>query len=152
MSAETEAGVGSEVGAEVLDRTPLYIDGQWVDSDGRDRIDVLNPATEELIARIASGTAVDVDRAVAAARSALPTWSATPPGERADYLQQAYEALVARTDEIAELLSRDMGMPLSAAKPVQVGLPTFNLANFAGLARSFGVCSSTCSKIPSRPP
>jgi aldehyde dehydrogenase (NAD+) len=124
-------------GGEVLDRTLLYIDGAWVASDGPDRIDVLNPATEELIARVAAGTPVDVDRAVAAARSALPAWSARPPDERADYLEQAHEVLVARTDEVAALISRDMGMPLPAARAVQVGLPTFNLANFARLARTF---------------
>jgi betaine-aldehyde dehydrogenase len=105
---------------------------------GRDRrIEVLNPATEEVIAQVAAGTPADVDRAVAAARRALPAWSARPPGERADYLEKAHEALVARTDEIAALISRDMGMPLRDAASVQVGLPAFNLANFARLARSF---------------
>jgi len=78
-----------------------------------------------------------VDRAVSAARAALPAWSSRPPGERSDHLEGAHAALVDRGDEIAALISRDMGMPLSAAKSVQVGLPTFNLANFARLARSF---------------
>ena len=121
----------------LLDRTALYIDGRWVASAGLGRIDVLNPATEEVIAQVADGTPADVDRAVAAARSALPAWSARPPGERADYLQKASDALAARRDEIATLVSRDMGMPVSIAKPVQVGLPIFNLANFARLARTF---------------
>jgi aldehyde dehydrogenase (NAD+) len=132
---ESVGGVG--VGGEVLDRTLLYIDGRWVASDGQNRIDVLNPATEELIAQIADGTPVDVDRPGDAAPTARPAWSARPQQERADYLQRACEALVARTDEIAALVSQDMGMPLLAAKPIQVGLPTFNLANFAALARSF---------------
>ena len=136
-TAKAEADVATGAGADVLDRTALYIDGRWVASDGQDRIDVLNPATEKLIAQVADGTSVDVDRAVGAARAALPAWSARPPHERADYLQRACEALVARTDEIAALVSQDMGMPLSMAKPIQVGLPTFNLANFAALARSF---------------
>jgi len=123
--------------SQVLDRTLLYIDGEWVASTGTDRIDVLNPATEEVIAQVAAGTPADVDRAVAAARRALPAWSARPPSERADYLEKAHEALVARTDEIAELISRDMGMPLRDAVSIQVGLTAFNLANFARLARSF---------------
>jgi aldehyde dehydrogenase (NAD+) len=121
----------------VLDRTALYIGGQWVASDGKDEIDVLNPATEQVIARVADGVATDVDRAVDAARAALPDWSARPPGERADYLEQAHQALVARTQEIAALISADMGMPLRPAAAVQVGLPAFNLANFARLARTF---------------
>lgn len=137
MSAPAESGVGTGAGTEILDRTSLYIDGQWVASDGLGRIDVVNPATEELLAQIADGTPVDVDRAVAAARAALPAWSARPPQERAEYLEKAHEALRARTAEIAALISADMGMPLRAAKAVQVGLPTFNLANFARLARTF---------------
>src|SRR5690242_13718006 len=120
MSARTEAGLEPGNAGEILDRTALYIDGRWVASDGQDRIDVGNPATEERIAQVADGTAVDVERAVSAARAALPAWSARPPGERADYLQRACEALVARTDEVAALISQDMGMPLAAAKPIQV--------------------------------
>jgi aldehyde dehydrogenase (NAD+) len=135
--ASAPAGTGTPADSHVLDRTLLYIDGEWVASTGTDRIDVLNPATEEVIAQVAAGTSADVDRAVAAARRALPAWSARPPSERADYLEKAHEALVARTDEIAELISRDMGMPLRDAVSIQVGLPAFNLANFARLARSF---------------
>lgn len=137
---------GTPAGGQVLDRTSLYIDGEWVASAGTDRIEVLNPATEEVIAQVAAGTPADVDRAVAAARRALPAWSARPPGERADYLEKAHEALVARTDEIAALISRDMGMPLQAAASIQVGLPAFNLANFArwpGASRSTAPRSAT---------
>jgi betaine-aldehyde dehydrogenase len=78
-----------------------------------------------------------VDKAVAAARTAFATWSQTPPAERADLLQRTHEAIVAKTDELAALLSKDMGMPLAWAKVVQVGLPTFNFAHFAELARTF---------------
>ncbi len=98
---------------------------------------MINPATEDVIAVVAEGTAADVDKAVAAAREALAGWSATPPAERADYLQKTHEAIVARTDDLAALLSKDMGMPLAFAKIVQVGLPTFNFVHFAELARTF---------------
>lgn len=121
----------------VLDRSRLYIGGQWVASDGDGRIEVINPATEQVIAVVAEGTASDVDKAVAAARAALPAWSATSPSERADYLQRVSELLAERTDELALLLSQDMGMPVAFAKVVQVGLPTFNFGHFAELARTF---------------
>ncbi|MCU1594097.1 MAG: aldehyde dehydrogenase family protein, partial [Frankiales bacterium] len=121
----------------MLDRTQLYIDGAWTASSGTDTIDVLNPATEEVIGKVASGTAEDADRAVAAARAAFDSWSSLEPKVRADHLQAAADALTARTDEIGQLISEDMGMPLGFAKMIQVGLPSFNMGNFAELARSF---------------
>ena len=121
----------------VLDRTNLYVDGAWVPSAGTKTIEVLNPATEEVIAHVAQGTAEDADAAVAAAKAALPAWSELSPKERADHLQAAADALTARSDEVSQLIADDMGMPLGFAKMIQVGLPLFNLANFAELARTF---------------
>jgi aldehyde dehydrogenase (NAD+) len=120
-----------------LDRTKLYIGGAWVDSAGSAAIEVVNPATEQVIAHVADGTAADVDKAVAAAKGAFGAWSELSRKERADHLQAAADALAARTDEVGQLISEDMGMPLAFAKMIQVGLPSFNLGNFAALARSF---------------
>ncbi len=120
-----------------LDRTNLYVDGAWVPSAGTKTIEVLNPATEEVIAHVAQGTAEDADAAVAAAKAALPAWSELSPKERADHLQAAADALTVRSDEVSQLIADDMGMPLGFAKMIQVGLPLFNLANFAELARTF---------------
>ena len=77
------------VDVPVLDRTKLYVGGEWIDSAGGKAIDVLNPATEQVIARVAEGTAADADKAVAAARAAFAGWSALTPNERADHLQAA---------------------------------------------------------------
>ncbi|RBY79905.1 aldehyde dehydrogenase family protein [Geodermatophilus sp. TF02-6] len=126
-----------EVSGSVQDRTRLYVDGQWVASAGEGTIDVLNPATEQVIARVAEGDPADVDRAVAAARAAFPAWSALPPAERAVYLRRIGEELAAHTDELAELMSADVGTPVEIAKAVQVGLPTFTFGNFADLAESY---------------
>ncbi|MDX6219834.1 MAG: aldehyde dehydrogenase [Frankiales bacterium] len=120
-----------------MDRTQLYVGGTWIDSASGRTIDVVNPATEEVIARVAAGSPADVDLAVAAAKDAFPSWSALAPKERADFLQAAAAALTARTDELGQLISEDMGMPLGFAKMIQVGLPSFNLGNFAELARTF---------------
>jgi len=122
---------------EVLDRTQLYIDGAWVESEGTGRIDVINPATEKVIATLAEGTAGDVDRAVAAARAALPAWSATPPAERAAFLQRTSEIMADRTEELATLVSQDMGMPIEFAKAIQIGLPAFNFGHYAEIARTY---------------
>ncbi len=125
------------VDATVLDRTQLYVGGVWVDSAGDTSIEVVNPATEQVIARVARGTAADAEAAVAAAKAAFPAWSALAPKERAGHLQAAAAGLTARTDELGQLISEDMGMPLGFAKLIQVGLPLFNMGNFAELARTF---------------
>ncbi|TQM26434.1 aldehyde dehydrogenase family protein [Nocardia bhagyanarayanae] len=120
-----------------LDYTKIYLDGAWVDSTGAGRIEVIDPTTESPIAAVADGTAADVDRAVRAARAAFPAWSARSGAERAEYLQRAHEAVLARSGELTALVSRDMGMPVAFAGPVQIEMPAGNLAVFAELARSY---------------
>ncbi|KXX54233.1 aldehyde dehydrogenase family protein [Rhodococcus sp. LB1] len=123
--------------SEVLDRTKIYIDGSWIDSQGTGRIDVVNPATEDVIAVVAEGTADDVDRAAKAARAAFPAWSALSGKERGEYLQKAAALIQERLDDFTALVSRDMGMPLGFAKPIQIGMPLANLAAFAELAATY---------------
>ena len=122
---------------QVVDATAIYVDGQWTSSDASGRIEVFSPASGEVIAHVADGSATDVDRAVAAARAALPAWSATPAAERADLLQRIGELLAERIEEFGELASRDVGAPLEASKLVQLGLPIFNFGFYADLARSY---------------
>ena len=70
-----------------------YIGGAWVPSTGDKTIDVIDPATEEVIGQVPEGTAADVDAAVAAARDAFETWSTTPVDIRAKYLRDIGAAL-----------------------------------------------------------
>ena len=121
----------------VLDRTKIYIGGEWVDSDGTGRIDVIAPATEDVIAVVAEGTAQDVDRAVRAARAAFPAWSALSGAERGAHLGKVAALMAERIDELAELVSRDMGMPVALAKPVQIGMPLKNITRYAELAATY---------------
>ncbi|WP_068154668.1 aldehyde dehydrogenase family protein [Rhodococcus phenolicus] len=122
---------------DVLDRSRIYIDGAWVDSDGTGRIDVIDPATEEIIAVVAEGTATDVDRATAAARAAFPAWSALSGAERSAYLGKVAALAADRAGELTELVSRDMGMPLKLAAAVQIGMPLHNIAAYATLAGEY---------------
>ncbi|MEV6013125.1 aldehyde dehydrogenase family protein [Streptomyces sp. NPDC051976] len=119
------------------DRSRIYINGAWVDSGAPGRIDVFNPATGDRIAVVAEGTCADVDTAVAAARAAFADWSERSGAERAGYLEKALSLVVSRMDDLAELICRDLGMPLELAKSIQVGLPAANLATFAELARAY---------------
>jgi len=86
-----------------------HIGGAWRAADAADAQDVRDPATGELIARVPLSGASDVDAAVAAAREALPAWRATPPTVRARALMELRHALVEHQDELARLVTRDMG-------------------------------------------
>ncbi len=102
----------------------LYIDGQWVPSTGSGTIEVVNASTEEVMGSIPEGTPADVDRAVAAAKAAFEGWSQTDPAERAKVLQALSDGLAARNQEIAEVITGEVGMPLMMSQIIQAGLPT----------------------------
>ncbi|MGA7987972.1 MAG: NAD-dependent succinate-semialdehyde dehydrogenase [Candidatus Dormiibacterota bacterium] len=96
--------------------TQLLIGGRWVDaSDGR-TFDVDDPATGEVIAVVADGSVDDGIAAVAAAQTALPGWSATPPRQRGEVLRRTFELMTERTESLARLIVRENGKALSDAR------------------------------------
>jgi betaine-aldehyde dehydrogenase/aminobutyraldehyde dehydrogenase len=111
-----------------------WIGGEWVDASGGETMEVLNPATGDTIAEVPNATAEDVDRAVQAAKRALPEWLETTPGERAEALLKLAAAIDEHADELAELESRNVGKPLSYAKD-EMPVCSDNLRFFAGAAR-----------------
>jgi aldehyde dehydrogenase (NAD+) len=115
----------------------IYVNGSWVPSAGEGVLEVTNSATEEVIATIPNGAAADVDAAVAAAKTAFPAWSELAPAERAGYLMKIHAGLDARTDEIAQTIAREVGMPLMLSNLVQAGLPKANFAITAGLLGTY---------------
>src|SRR2546430_2560590 len=117
------------VAAELQVKDKLYIDGEWVDPAGSEKIDVVNASTEEVMGRIPQGTPEDVARAVAAARQAFETWSQTPMAERAERLRAIAGGLAARADEIAATISQELGMPIGLSKAIQAGLPTMTFTS-----------------------
>ncbi len=117
--------------------THHVIAGQAVGGDGGSRIDVVNPATEQVIASVPAGTADDVDAAVAAARAAFPGWSAVPVEERAAAVRRIAEGLAARRDEIATTISSEMGSPIVFATRVQASLPVATATGLADLLADF---------------
>lgn len=95
--------------------TELYIGGRWVESSGPDRIEVRDPATEEVIATVAGASVDDGARAVDAAYEAAGKWAETTPRERSEVLRRAFELLIQRKDEFAALIVREEGKPFSDA-------------------------------------
>ena len=115
----------------------VYINGAWVSSEGKGVLEVTNSATEEIIATIPDGTTGDVDKAVAAARAAFAGWSSLPKEVRAEWLMKIHAGLEARTQEIAEAIAREVGMPVALSTMIQVGLPKGNFAITAGLLSTY---------------
>ncbi|PHP67034.1 NAD-dependent succinate-semialdehyde dehydrogenase [Zhengella mangrovi] len=92
-----------------MDHTDLYIDGQWRKAADGARFDVLNPATEEVIASVASADLADADAALDAAAAAFPDWAARKPRERSEVLRRCWELMTARLDEFARLITLENG-------------------------------------------
>ena len=119
------------------DHDKFYIDGAWVEPDGKGTIEVINASTEEVMGHVPEGTPADVDRAVAAAKAAFDTWGYTPKEERGKYLQRLAEGLAARSAEIGEVISQEVGMPLMWANMIQAGLPVGNAANYVEILENY---------------
>lgn len=117
--------------------THQFIGDRWVPSQGGDRLEVVDPTTEQVIAHTPAGTAADVDAAVEAAAAAQPAWAATPPAERAKALRAVRAVLADRADQLAEVVTRDVGTPLRLSQGMQVGFPLRTLDAAADLAETF---------------
>ncbi|GGT26041.1 MULTISPECIES: aldehyde dehydrogenase family protein [Streptomyces] len=115
----------------------MYIAGEWRPAAGSGRIEVVNPADEQVIADVPAGTAEDVDAAVRAARAAFPGWAATPQAERAALIGALRDAIAARKTEFAEVITAELGSPTGFSERVHVGAPLAVSASFAELAASY---------------
>jgi len=121
----------------VRDYDKIYVDGAWIDSEGTGTLEVVNSSTEEAMGSTPEGTAGDVDKAVAAAKTAFETWSQTGLEERGKYLQRISEALGARSEEIGKVISEEVGMPIGLSTSIQAGLPVANFANFQDILANY---------------
>ena len=125
-----------------------FVGGEWVDAVDGGTMEVLNPATGETIAEVPRGTQADVDRAVAAAKEALPEWLETTPGERAEPLLSSPTRSRSNAEELAELESRNVGKPLSYARDEMPVWPTTSASSPARRAcsrasRPASTCAAT---------
>jgi len=98
----------------------FYIDGQWVNPTKAHDLEVINPASEHVIAAISLGSAADVDNAVAAAKRAFDSYSETTIDARLALLRRIIEVYQSRSDEMAETISQEMGAPISLSRAAQV--------------------------------
>jgi acyl-CoA reductase-like NAD-dependent aldehyde dehydrogenase len=113
----------------------LVIAGEQRDASDGGTTEIRNPATGDLVDRVAAGTQEDVDRAIDAAQAAFPKWSAVPPPERAAILYKAAHLLVEREKDLARLLTQEQGKPLREAV-LEIRRFAHTLEHYAGLAKT----------------
>ncbi len=111
--------IDSELTPVIDNARRFYIDGEWVDPQSTETLDVINPATEKPIATIALGNQADVDSAVAAARAAFESFSQTTREERIELLEKVIAVYKSHIVEIAGVVSLEMGAPISLAQRAQ---------------------------------
>jgi len=115
-------------------RYRMFVNGDWADAASGETTEVINPATEEVIAEVPRGSAADVDRAVGAARTAFESWSLTTPAERSGMLHKLADVIAANADELSKLESANVGKPKGVAD-FDLEFTIDNVRFFAGAAR-----------------
>ena len=94
----------------------LFIGGEWREASGGGTLDVIDPATEEPICEVADGTPEDAMAALDAAVEKQAEWASSPPNDRAGILWKAFELMNERADELATLMTLEMGKPVAESK------------------------------------
>ncbi|MFJ4445258.1 aldehyde dehydrogenase family protein [Pseudomonas sp. NPDC089422] len=112
----------------------LFIDGRWQQPVGQGMAEVIDPASEAVAGKVPLGNEEDVQRAVNAARRAFAGWSRTPSSVRAGFIRALAEQLKARADEMAAVITTELGMPVQWCRPVQVDGPIDGLEQYIELA------------------
>lgn len=119
------------------ERLQFYIGGRWVEPSEPRALDVLNPATEEVIGRIALGGPKDVDLAVAAARDAFESYSQTTREERLALLERIVTAYQARYEDLAKTISLEMGAPIWLARAAQAATGLMHLKTMIEVLKDY---------------
>jgi betaine-aldehyde dehydrogenase len=117
----------------------LYIGGDWVDPAGAGVIDVISPHSEELVGRVPEATEADVDRAVAAAREAFDRgdWPRMTPAERCAVVQRFTDLYAANLEPMAQVITEEMGSPISFSRLAQSPAPWLMLTTFLQIAAAY---------------
>jgi betaine-aldehyde dehydrogenase len=121
----------------VITQDKLFIGGQFVDPAGSGKIEVIEAATEEVLGTAPDGTTADIDAAVEAANKAFAGWSRTTADERAEIMGKLSQSLQAKASDIAALISRETGSPVSWSIMGQVYAATMVLDYYTNLAKGF---------------
>ena len=115
----------------------FYIDGNFVESDGSEKIDIVNPATEEVVGYVISGSPKDVDIAVAAANKAFPSAMALTLEQKKKILEEIIAGMEERREDFAQIISEEMGSPIQMARKAQYGSGVIHFKNTLSVIDKF---------------
>lgn len=119
------------------DMRKFYINGEWVDPINGTDFPVINPSTEEAYATISLGGKEDAEAAIAAARAAFPSWSKSSKAERIELMETILDVYMKHSDEMGEVISEEMGAPLSMSKTSQSGTGSFHIQAFIDAMKTY---------------
>lgn len=124
-------------GGNILKNYDLYINGKWTESKEKDFIEVENPATREIIAKVPAASENDVLMAIKGSKESFSKWNETAPLKRLNYINKMYDYLVQNQDEISKTLSLELGCPLDFAKVRHVEPYLLNIENYLEIATGY---------------
>ncbi|MFM0597542.1 aldehyde dehydrogenase family protein [Paraburkholderia dilworthii] len=136
----------------MINALKFFIDGAWVEPSGNARRPVVDPCTETAFAEVAMGTPADVERAVAAAKRAFPSFSQTTPAERLALIRRILEVFLDRQDELGDTISRELGAPLAMARAWQAGIGRRHLEELIRTCENFAWQRSKGSTLVNHEP
>lgn len=118
-------------------RDKLYFNGEWTPSTSPKMLNVICPADEKTMGSIPEGSPIDVDMAVAAARSSFESWSMSSLQQRLELLRELHRRLMENREELTRIITGEVGMPLKLSRSIQAGLPALILKNTITQAETF---------------
>ncbi|TMV85017.1 aldehyde dehydrogenase family protein, partial [Thioclava sp. BHET1] len=121
----------------MIEKREFYINGAWVAPKAAREFEVINPSNEEPCAVSSLGDQADTDAAVAAAKAALPGWSATAPAARLAHVEKILEVYKRRMTEMGEAISLEMGAPIDMAISSQAEAGAWHIQNFITAFKDF---------------
>ena len=124
-------------GKYMITRDAIYIDGMWVPASGEGKIEVINPTTERIVGSVPIGDEGDINAAISAARSAFDSWSKSSIEERQGYLNAISSAIAERGEEIAEVITSEVGTPINYSRMAMVGTPRVVARSYAKILDEF---------------
>ena len=119
------------------DREELYVNGKWVKATGTEKIKVINPSTEEIIGTIPVGNLEEVDYAIESARESFNYWSKSKIGDRIEILNSLAASLKERSEEIAQIITSEVGTPIGYSRTAMVGTPRVVARSYAKILETF---------------
>ena len=119
------------------DRGEMYINGKWVKAKGTGKIKVINPSTEEIIGTIPVGNREDIDYAIKSAKESFTNWSKSRIEDRIDILNSLSASLKERSEEIAQIITSEVGTPIGYSRTAMVGTPRVVARSYAKILETF---------------